>query len=127
MHTRLYSFVASKYIIHPLRFGFQESHSVDHALINITKAIRNLLDNKKYRSGVFLDLQEAFDSVNHNILLSKLEYFGIRGNILLWFPSYSSDSYQYVSVNGRDSNLMKISYGVPKRFSTWTSSVSFHH
>ena len=78
-----------------------------------TEAIRNTLDNKKYGCGVFVDLQKAFDSVNHNILLSKqLEHYGIRGNVLLWFASYLSDRYQYVSVIGRDSNLMKIAYGV---------------
>jgi len=71
------------------------------------------LDNKKYGCGVFVDLQKAFDSVNHN-LLSKLEHYVIRGNVLLWFTSYSSDRYQYIYVNGRDSNLMKIDYCVPQ-------------
>ena len=78
MHKRLYSFVTSNNIIHPLQFGFQENHSVDHALISITEAIRNTLDDKKYGFGVFVDLQKAFDSVNHNILLSKLEHYGIE-------------------------------------------------
>jgi len=71
------------------------------------------LDNKKYGCGVFVDLQKAFDSVNHN-LLSKLEHYVIIGNVLLWFTSYSSDRYQYIYVNGRDSNLMKIDYCVPQ-------------
>ena len=114
MHKRLYAFITSNNIIHPLQFGFQENDSVHHALISITEAIRSTLDNKKYGCGIFVDLQKAFDSVNHNILLSKLEHYGIRGNVLLWFASYLSDRYQYVSVNGRDSNLMKIAYGVPQ-------------
>ena len=82
-------------------------------MISITDAIRNTLGNKKYGCGVFVDLQKAFDSVNHN-LLSKLEHYVIRGNVLLWFTSYSSDRYQYIYVNGRDSNLMKIAYCVPQ-------------
>ena len=114
VHKRLYAFVTSNNIIHPLQFGFQENHSVHHALISITEAIRSTLDNKKYGCGIFVDLQKGFDSVNHNILLSKLEHYGIKGNVLLWFASYLSDRYQYVSVNGRDSNLMKIAYGVPQ-------------
>ena len=114
MHKRIYSFVTSNNIIHPLQFGFQENHSVHHALINITEAIRSTFEYKKYGCSVFIDLQKAFDSVNHNILLSKLEHYGMRGNILLWLSSYLSYRYQYVSVNGRDSNLMKIAYGVPQ-------------
>ena len=58
MHKRLYSFVSSNNIIHPLQFSFQENHSVDHALISIAEAIRNTLDNKKYGCGVFVDLQK---------------------------------------------------------------------
>ena len=113
MDKRLYSFVTSNNIIHPLQFGFQENHSVDHALISITEAIQTL-DNKKYGCGLFIDLQKAFDPVNHNILLSKLEHYGMRGNVLLWLSSYLSTIHQYVSGNGRDSNLMKIAYGVPQ-------------
>ena len=78
VHKRLYSFVTSNNVIHTLQFGFQENHSVDHALISITEAIRNTLDNKKYGCGVFVDLQKAFDSLNHNVLLSKLEHYGKR-------------------------------------------------
>ena len=70
---------------------------------------------KKHGCGIFIDLQKAFDTVNHNILLYKLEHYGIKGNFLLWFESYLSDRHQYVSVNGRGSNLMKIVNGVPQR------------
>ena len=61
------------------QFGFRKKHSTNHALITITEKIRNVLDNNQYACGVLLDFQKAFDTVNHRILLSKLEYYGIRG------------------------------------------------
>ena len=114
MHKRLYSFVTQNHIIYPLQYGFQEKHSVEHALISLTETIRNTLDNRKFGCGIFLDLQKAFDTVNHDILLSKLEHYVIRGIALAWFKSYLSDRYQYVSMNGFTSNLLNVPYGVPQ-------------
>ena len=71
VYKRLYSFVACYKIIYPLQFGFQENHSIDHALISMTESTRRSIDNKKYGCGVFVDLQKAFDTVNHKALLSK--------------------------------------------------------
>ena len=62
---------------------------------------------------MFIDPQQAFNSVNHDILLSKLEHYGIGRATLMWLQSYLSDRYQYVSINGEYSNLMKITCGVP--------------
>ena len=76
--------------------------------------MRSTLDNKKYGCGIFIDLQKAFDTVNHNILLSKLECYGTRGNALRWFDSYLSDRTQYVSNNGTNSDCMNVTYGVPQ-------------
>ena len=56
MYKRLYSFVTSSKIVHPFQFGLQENHAVDHALLSITEAIRNTLDDRKYGCGVFIDL-----------------------------------------------------------------------
>ena len=62
----------------------------------------------------FIDLQKAFDTVNHEILLTKLEHYGIRGTVLDWFKSYLSDRIQYVSVNGSNSSYLSITCGVPQ-------------
>ena len=71
--------------IYELQFGFRAKHSTTHALINITERISEALDNNKLVSGVLVDLQKSFDTVNNTILLSKLEYYGIRGPIKGWF------------------------------------------
>ena len=67
-----------------------------------------------YGCGVFIDLQKAFDTVNHSILLKKLEHYGVRGTAFSWFSSYLSDGKQYVSVNGHNSDHLKILCGVPQ-------------
>ena len=62
-----------------------------------------------------LDLKTAFDTVNHNILIKKLEHYGIRYNVLMWFRSYLTDRKQYVSLNGSDSETRSITCGVPEK------------
>ena len=114
IYKRLYNFLEIHKILYNLQFGFRASHSVDHALLSLTESIKNSLDNKKFGCRIFLDLQKVFDTVNHQILLDKLEHYGIRGTALTWFSSYLSNRSQYVSVNGCNSSHLNISCGVPQ-------------
>ena len=66
-------------ILCPLQFGFREKHFTLHAIIGMTETIKEAIDNGMFGCGVFIDLQKAFDTVNHSILLKKLEHYGIRG------------------------------------------------
>ena len=75
---------------------------------------RQALDNGYIGCGIFVDLQKAFDTVDHQILLSKLDYYGIRGISNNWFKSYLSNHKQCVSINGYDSELAEINCGVPQ-------------
>ena len=68
--------------------------------------VEEALDQNKISAGLFLDLKKAFDTVNHSILLQKLESIGIRGVALNWFQSYLVDRYLYVSVNNIESNVL---------------------
>jgi hypothetical protein len=74
--------------------------------------ILNLLDNQKTVLGGFLDISKAFDCVNYQILLNKLNYYGFRGLIHSWLSDYLNHRYQYVSLNNHNSNITKISIGV---------------
>ena len=84
------------------------------ALISAIDYITDSLDNKSHTAGVFLDLSKAFDTVNHNILLSKLNHYGIRGNALQWFKSYLSNRTQGVKYNDVVSSSRAIGIGVPQ-------------
>ena len=79
MYTRLYKFLEKYSCLYKKQFGFKNSLSTNHALISITEKIKKSLDNNEYSSGVFLDFQKTFDTVNHEILLKKLRHYGIRG------------------------------------------------
>ena len=112
IYERLFQFLDSFEILYTLQFGFHESHSTSHALLSITETIKKSIDNGKFGYGTFLDLQKAFDTVNHKILLQKLEHYGIRGKVLDWFPSYLSGRSQYVVVNSHSSEILPITCGV---------------
>ena len=72
------------------------------------------IDKGNYGCGVFIDLKKAFDTVNHSILLKKLEHYGVRGIPLQWFWSYLSGRKQHFSVAGNLSETLEISCGVPQ-------------
>lgn len=76
--NRLISFLDKYNIISNNQFGFRNKHSTTHALISLTETIRQNLDSGKFSCGIFIDLQKAFDTVSHEILLSKLNHYGMR-------------------------------------------------
>ena len=82
------------------------------ALINITENTRKALDDGNMDCGVFVDLQKAFDTVDRQILLTKLNSYGIRGVSNDWFKSCLSNRSQYVSINEYESGLAAINFGV---------------
>ena len=80
----------------------------------MTETIRKALDENDFACGVFLDFQKAFDTVNHKILLKKLEHYGVRGHALKWFTSYLACRKQYTTVSNIDSQIQDVSHGVPQ-------------
>ena len=97
-----------------MQFGFRTNHSIEHAPVSMTEKIKSTLDSNSFDCGIFVDLEKAFDTVNHSILLKKMEHYGVRGVVHQWFASYLSNREQFVSVNGHNSSLKKGSSGVPQ-------------
>ena len=114
MYTRLDAFLNSSKILYKFQFGFRKAYSTNHALLSIIEQIRNSLDKNMFSCGVFIDLEKAFDTVNHQILLSKLSYYGIRGVANSWFASYLSNRHQTVSLKCVSSSRLPITCGVPQ-------------
>ena len=79
MYKRLLSFITTSNILTNNQYGFRENHSTYMALLNLVDQITNSLDNKQFSLGIFIDLSKAFDTLNHEILISKLNHYGIRG------------------------------------------------
>ena len=113
MYNRMNKFFSYNNLIYSSQFGFRQKYSTVHALISLTENIRKKLEGN-IGCGIFVDLQKALDTVEHDILLSKLEHYGIRGLANEWFKSYLSNRKQYVSINGYDSNLADVKFGVPQ-------------
>lgn len=99
-------------LIYKHQYGFQRNRSTVHNLLNLTNFVSRELNEKKFVVGVFLDLKKAFDAVDHNILLSKLSYLGIKGIALDWFTSYLEGRTQRVDINGHYSTDRQIDISV---------------
>ena len=83
MHKRLVSFFIDKYkLIHNNQYGFQENHSTFIALLTILDQISPEMDSKKYSIGMFLDLSKSIDTIDHKIVLQKLQIYGVRDTAL---------------------------------------------
>ena len=113
-YNRLIKYIDKKSILHSCQFGFRSAHSTTHAITSIHERVLENVNNDKHTISIYLDLSKAFDSVNHNILLSKLHYYGIRGVALNFFRSYLSNRQQYTIVNGVASDILSVLCGVPQ-------------
>ena len=97
MYNRVYNHLDSKSLLYEKQFGFQRNNSTEHAILQLTRDITSSFEKGEYTLGVFIDLSKAFDTVDHQILIKKLQYYGTDGTALEWFKSYLSSRKQYIS------------------------------
>ena len=99
LYKRLLNYLSKISVLSDHQYGFRKNLSTNFALIDLIDRITSAIDNKEFVVGVFLDLSKAFDTVNHNLLLQKLEFYGIRGIALDWLRNYVTLRYQCVRYN----------------------------
>ena len=114
MHKRLSNFLDKNKLIYSLQFGFRQNCPTSYALIDLTETIKQSLGQSLFSCGTFVDLQKASDTADHDILLGKLEHYGITGITNKWFETYLKDRQQFVSINGNCSECVSMPIGVPQ-------------
>ena len=96
------------------QYGFRRNRSTTIALFELSQTVSTFLDNKLSASGIFVDLRKAFDTIDHGILLKKVEYMDVRGIALKWVASYINNRKQYVSFLSEHSSYADVVCGVPQ-------------
>ena len=113
-YNLLYKYLEDNQILYKHQYGFRKNMSTNQAILNHLQYLYDNLDSGHIIFSIFLDFRKAFDCVDHKILLSKLNYYGVRGNALGWFESYLSNRKQAVVVDNFISENQCISHGVPQ-------------
>ena len=112
MYNRVSAFLEIFKILHENQYGFRKISSTHLALLSFIDKVIQAIEKGECAIGIFLDFSKAFDTVDHDILLDKLDHYGIRGCALSWFKSYLSCRTQYVTYNGNESSRQMIKCGV---------------
>jgi hypothetical protein len=113
-NNRLKSFIETKNILSNSQYGFRSNHSTSLAILELIEKISSSIDESLVTIGVFVDLKKAFDTINHEILLKKLEHYGLRGIVKNWMASYLTNRPQYVKFKNVCSEQRMVSCGVPQ-------------
>ena len=101
--NRCIEFIDDKNLLKEKQFGFRANHSTYMAIMSLVDKLNNVVEENKTTLGVYLYLSKAFDTIDHNILLKKLEYYEFRGVVKDWFANHLSNRKQYVNYNDNKS------------------------
>lgn len=112
--NRLHNFLEKFKILSNNQYGFRKNVSTTDAIVKFVDLIYKCIDEDANIVAIFADLSKAFDCVDHDLLLKKLNYLGIRGNALLWIASYLKNRQQLVQINNKQSKLKTNKFSVPQ-------------
>ena len=114
VYNRVWTFLEIFKILHENQYGFRNKLSIHLALLSFVDKVIQAIEKGEYAVGVFRDFSKAFDTVDHDILLDKLDHYGTISCALSWFKSYLSCRTHYVTYNGSESNRQMMKCGVPR-------------
>ena len=114
VHTQLFVYLQDNSLLHSAQSGFRSLHNTQHVLLRSVDDWRTALDRDEIVGTILIDLSKAFDSIDHNLLVAKLEAYGVRGNEKEWFLNYLSDRQQRVVVGGAKLTWSEMVKGVPQ-------------
>ena len=114
MADRIADFLKYFNVLFKHQYGFRKAHSTIHPIIHFLNHIAEANNKKEFSIAIFVDLTKAFDTVDHQILFKKLDYYGIRGVALDWFKSYLSGRKQCVAIGDSLPSFRSIDIGVPQ-------------
>ena len=114
VHHRLLEYLEKHNVLYGRQYGFRPGRSCEHALLDAQHKLLHSMNKRQVSLLLLIDFSKAFDLVDHDILLRKLEHYGIRGIALKWMESYLKNREQFVFVNGSSSTKLNIKYGVPQ-------------
>lgn len=113
-HNQFTSYLLSRDRLLSKQSGNKQWHSTETSVIHTTDEILSAIDKKKLTAVVLLDMSKAFDSINHDILFTKLQDVGASESVILWFRSYLSSRYQAVRIHTTLSDRLPVACGVPQ-------------
>lgn len=114
IHDQVQTFLTKNEVFYKFQSGFRSNHSTDSCLSFLNDKILQGFDFGIYTGMILIDLQKAFDTIDHKILIEKMPYFGFSKDVINWFNSYLSGRIFKVSVNDTTSNSGNLTCGVPQ-------------
>ena len=114
INKQLLHYFETNNLFYDEQYGFRKKYSTKLSLASLANDMSKSLDEGKITLGVFIDFRKAFDTINHNILCKKLEYYGVKGLHLQWIRNYLSDRTQFVTYDGKLSCKKDVTCGVPQ-------------
>ena len=112
MHDRIYGYITFMNMLNKCQAEFRKRNSTGSCLIEFCNEIYRNMDAGRLTGVLFLDLCKAFDTVDHQIAISKLSEYNLSDEVLCWFEDYLTGRTQVTKVNGVESNALNVVCGV---------------